>query len=159
MDRRSEKGRKEIDYASLFVVALFAIMLIGIMALSAISGGLFDSITENRSANMNRRGALSYIASKIMSSDETGSIHVEHTENGDVLMILDPSGEKQYQTRIWLEDGFLMESITSDQGISLDPVKIAKTQQFQVSVDQNIISVTTDDGVRRIYLHSKEVSA
>jgi hypothetical protein len=159
MDRRSENGRREIDYASLFVVALFAIMLVGIMALSAISGSLFDSITENRSANMNRRGALSYIASKIMACDETGSLQVEHAQDGDILMILDPSGEKQYQTRIWLEDGFLMESITSGQGISLDPVKIARTQLFQVSIDQNIVSVTTDDGVRRIYLHAKEVSA
>ena len=59
MDRKSGKRRREIDYASLFVVALFAIMLIGIMVLSAMAGSLFDSITENRTDNMNRRGALS----------------------------------------------------------------------------------------------------
>jgi hypothetical protein len=159
MDRRSERGRREIDYASLFVVALFAIMLIGIMALSAIGGGLFDSITENRSANMTRRGALSYTASKIQSCDETGALQVEHTDNGDVLTILDPSGQKHYQTRIWLEDGYLMESILSDQGenVSSEPEKIAKAKEFQVSLENNIATITTEDGVRRIYLHAKEV--
>lgn len=161
MNRSSERGRREIDYASLFVVALFAIMLIGIMVLSAMAGGLFDSITENRSANMNRRGALSYTASKIVASDETGALHVEHGDDGDVLVIRDPSGEKPYQTRIWLEDGYLMESITSDQAenISSEPEKVAETNQFQVSIENNIATVTTGEGIRRIYLHAKEVSS
>ena len=99
MDRRSERGRREIDYASLFVVALFSIMLIGIMVLSAMAGSLFDSITENRTENMNRRGALSYTASKIIASDETGALMVEQQDGSDVLVIVDPSGERQYQTR------------------------------------------------------------
>jgi hypothetical protein len=86
---------------------------------------------------------------------------VEHTDNGDVLTILDPSGQKHYQTRIWLEDGYLMESILSDQGenVSSDPEKIAKAKEFQVSLENNIATITTEDGVRRIYLHAKEVVA
>lgn len=161
MNSRSANGKREIDYASLFVVALFAMMLIGIMALSAMGGSLFDSITENRSGNMTRRGALSYTATKIQASDETGSIQVEHTENGDVLMILDPSGRKQYQTRIWLEDGYLMESIISDQeeAISSEPEKIAKAKMFRVTLEENIATIETEDGVRRIYLHAKGVSS
>ena len=161
MDRRSGRGRREIDYASLFVVALFAIMLIGIMVLSAMAGSLFDSITENRTDNMNRRGALSYTASKIIASDEEGALRVDKTDGSDVLVIVDPSGERPYQTRIWLEDGYLMESITSDQAgsISSDPVKVAKTDEFHVSIDNGIATVATEDGVRRIYLHAKEVSS
>ena len=161
MDRRSGRGRREIDYASLFVVALFAIMLIGIMVLSAMAGSLFDSITENRTDNMNRRGALSYTASKIIASDEEGALRVEKTDGSDVLVIVDPSGERQYQTRIWLEDGYLMESITSDQAgsISSDPVKVAKTDEFHVSIDNGIATVATEDGVRRIYLHAKEAAS
>ena len=161
MDKRLERGRREIDYASLFVVALFAIMLIGIMVLSAIAGGLFDSITENRTDNINRRGALSYTASKIIASDENGSLRVDHEDGGDVLVIQDPAGERQYQTRIWLEDGYLMESITSDQaeGISSEPVRVAKTDTFQVSIENGIAEIRAGDGVRRIYLHAKEVSS
>ena len=161
MNRRSSDGRQELDYASLFVVALFAIMLIGIMVLSAMGGGLFDSITRNRTDNMNRRGALSYTASKIVSSDENGSLQVEHGLDGDILVIRDPSGEKHYQTRIWLEDGYLMESITSDQdgSISSEPEKVARADLFQVSIENNIATVTTGDGTRRIYLHAKEVSS
>ena len=161
MDQTTERSRREIDYASLFVVALFAIMLIGIMVLSAMAGSLFDSITENRTENMNRRGALSYTASKILSSDEKGSLKVEQEDGGDVLVIMDPSHERNFLTRIWCEDGYLMESITSDQAgsIASDPVKVAKTSQFQVSIDNGIATVTTEDGTRRIYLHSKEVSS
>jgi len=161
MDRRSEHSRREIDYASLFVVALFAIMLIGIMVLSAMAGSLFDSITENRTDNMNRRGALSYTASKIMASDENGALRVDQENGGDVLVIMDPSGQRQHVTRIWCEDGYLMESITSDKAgsVASDPVKVAKTSQFQVSVENGIASVTTEDGTRRIYLHAKEVAS
>ena len=161
MNRRSAGDRREIDYAALFVVALFAIMLIGIMVLSAMGAGLFDSITENRSDNMNRRGALSYTASKIVANDETGALEVEHGENGDVLVIHDPSGAKPFQTRIWLEDGYLMESITSQQaeGISSEPQRIAKTDLFQVTIGDGIAQITTEDGVRRIHLHAKEGSS
>ena len=161
MDRRLERSRREIDYASLFVVALFAIMLIGIMVLSAMAGSLFDSITENRSENMNRRSALSYTASKIIASDETGALEVESQNGSDALVIKDPSGERNYQTRIWLEDGYLMESITSDQAgsISLDPVRIAKTELFRISIENSIATIETEDGIRRIYLHAKEVSS
>ena len=161
MDKRSERGRRDIDYASLFVVALFAIMLIGIMVLSAVAGSLFDTITENRADNMNRRGALSYTASKIIASDESGALIVEHQDGGDVLVIRDPSGERHHQTRIWLEDGYLLESITSDQpgNISSEPVKVAKTDAFGISIENGIATVTTGEGVRRIYLHAKEVSS
>ena len=161
MDRKSGNGRREIDYASLFVVALFAIMLIGIMVLSAMAGSLFDSITKNRTDNMNRRGALSYTASKIIAADETGALRVEKQDGSDVLVIVDPSGERQYQTRIWMEDGYLMESITADQAgsISSEPVKVAKTDEFHVSIENRIAEVSTEDGVRRIYLHAKEVSS
>lgn len=161
MNRRSDNGRQEVDYAALFVVALFAIMLIGIMVLSAMGGGLFDSITENRSTNMNRRGALSYTASKITASDEDGSLEVEKTDKGDVLVIKDPSGTRPYETRIWMEDGYLMESITSQQaeGISSEPQKIAQTKMFEVSIEQGIAEIVTEDGIRRICLHAKEVSS
>ena len=98
MDRRSGRSRREIDYASLFVVALFAIMLIGIMVLSAMAGSLFDSITENRTDNMNRRGALSYTASKIIASDEEGMTcsndgQTEMKHNGPVDCLLHRSGQ------------------------------------------------------------------
>ncbi len=161
MNRRSSNGRSELDLTALFVVALFAIMLIGIMVLSAMGGGLFDSITENRSDNMDRRGALSYVASRITASDETGALEVEHGDNGDVLIIRDPSGEKQYETRIWLEDGYLMESISSQttEAISSEPKKVSETSEFSVSIENRIATVTTEDGVRRIYLHAKEVSS
>lgn len=161
MNRRLNSGRQEIDFAALFVVALFAIMLIGIMVLSAMGGGLFDSITENRSANMNRRGALSYTASKIIASDETGSLHVDHTEKGDVLVIMDPSGVRPYQTQIWLEDGYLMESLTSDQadGFSSEPQRIARTKLFEVTIENGIAQVRTEDGIRRICLHAKEAAS
>ena len=161
MDRKSGRRKRDVDYASLFVVALFAIMLIGIMVLSAAAGSLFDSITTNRTANMNRRGALSYTASKILASDETGSLKVDQEDDRDVLVIMDPSGEKKYETRIWCEDGYLMEAIVSDQteDISSDPVQVAKAEQFEVSIEGQIASVTTEDGTRRIYLHSKEVTS
>ncbi len=161
MNRRSANDRKELDLSALFVVALFAIMLIGIMALSAMGGGLFDSITENRADNMNRRGALSYVASRIIANDEKGALAVEQGENGDVLVIQDPSEEKPLQTRIWKEDGYLMEAIYSEQtqSVSSEPKKVAKVSEFSVSIEDQIAAVKTEDGIRRIYLHSKEVAS
>ena len=79
MNSRNASDKREIDYSSLFVVALFAIMLIGIMVLSAVGGGLFDTITENRSANMNRRAALSYVTARITAADEVGAVTIVAT--------------------------------------------------------------------------------
>lgn len=161
MNRRSSNGRNELDLAALFVVALFAIMLIGIMVLSSMAGGLFDSIIENRSDNMDRRGALSYVASRITAHDEAGALSVEQADGSDVLVINDPSGEKPFQTRIWKKDGYLVESITSDQAeaVSSEPQKVAKVDEFSIAIDGQIAEVRTEDGLRRIYLHTKEVSS
>ncbi len=161
MNRRSANGREELDLTALFVVALFAIMLIGIMVLSSMGGGLFDSITQNRSDNMDRRGALSYVASRIIANDETGALSVEHGDESDVLVIDDPSDDKPYQTRIWMEDGYLLESISSDQSgaVSSEPQRVAKVEEFSITIDGQIAEVRTEDGVRRICLHAKEVSS
>ena len=141
MNSRNASDKREIDYSSLFVVALFAIMLIGIMVLSAVGGGLFDTITENRSANMNRRAALSYVTARITAADEAGAVRIDHASDGDVLILSDPSGEALS---------------ASGSQVSTEPQKVAAAKEFSIEINGSVVSVTTEEGTRMICLHTGE---
>lgn len=157
MNSRNASDKREIDYSSLFVVALFAIMLIGIMVLSAVGGGLFDTITENRFANMNRRAALSYVTARITAADEAGAVRIDHASDGDVLILSDPSGEKGYESRIFLQDGYLVEALSaSGSQVSTEPQKVAAAKEFSIVINGSVVSVTTEEGTRMICLHTGE---
>ena len=153
------------DKASLFVVALFAVMLVGILILSAAGGSLFDMITESRTDNMNQRAALTYAGARITASDREGAVRAEHTQDGDILILSGASPASGYETHLYAKDGYLMESICEStaegdtgEAVSGEEHKVAKTDLFSVSVDGQVVTLETDDGIRRIYLHSKEAA-
>jgi len=150
--------KKDIDYSALFAVGLFVIMLLGILSLSAVGGNLFDKITVSRSGNIDYRSALSYVSTRILSSDESGALECEDTEYGDTLVLKDPAGGRGYETRLYVKDGYLTEAISraDEESVSGEEQQIAKTEIFTVDIDGQTVTVTTDDGVRSIYLHTAQ---
>lgn len=157
MSSNHTRNQQKADKTSLFVVVLFAVMLAGIMGFSAVGGGAFDAIWKNRSGNMKRRAVLSYVTAKILECDGKGAIAIEDQDNGSVLIISDPDESNEIESRLYLKDGYLVEEVSSKtSGIVSEPRRIAETQEFYVEADDHTVSVRTEDGTRRIYLHSKE---
>lgn len=146
MSKNATPGRKESN-SSVWVVILLAIVLVSIMLLSVAGGSIFRSISSNRSSNMNTRGALSYVSARVLSSDETGSVKAEDAGEGSVLTL--KKGDKS--SALFLKGGYLCEGKDLDDA---DARKIARTSKFTVSMDGNMLTVTTDEGSREIYLHS-----
>ena len=68
-----------------------------------------------------------------------------------------PDGWLAYSSRS--RAGRMPRVATLTASISSEPVKVAKTDEFRVSIEKRIATVTTGDGTRRIYLHAKEVSS
>lgn len=131
--------------SSVWVVVLLSAVLTAVMLLAGLGGALFRSVTDNRSANMNRRGTLSYVSARILAADETGVVHVEQGEDGSILTLGNGSV-------FYLEDGVLLEGKKAGDP---EAEKIAQTSVFEVSLKDALLTVTTDEGCREIYLHSE----
>lgn len=140
--------RNKEQSSSVWVVILLAIVLTAIMLLSVAGGTLFRHITENRGGNMDRRASLSYVSARVMSADETGSVSVSEGSEGSVLT----AGASVY----FLKDGYLCEGKSEEDS---DAARIAESSLFDVTLKDGLLSVTTDEGTREIYLHSQEADA
>ena len=151
MSNGAEKKKDPSDLSSFFAVALFTIMLVAIMILSAFSGTLFEHININRLENINDRAALSYIAAHVTAVDDIGGVSLDKDKKtgGDILVL---SGSNGRNTLLYLEDGYLMEFNRDGKGAE----KVAAISKFEVSIENSIVTVTTDQGTRLIYLHAGE---
>lgn len=147
MNKDATPKKKGESNSSIWVVILLALVLTAIMLLAVAGGSMFDSITENRSGNMDRRAALSYVSARVLSSDEKNAVSVDEDEAGYVLHI----GGKA----LFLKDGYLCEGTGRDDE-SAD--KVAKTDRFDVALNGRLLTVTTDEGSRELYLHSEEAA-
>lgn len=147
MNRNATPKKKGESNSSIWVVILLALVLTAIMLLAVAGGSMFDSITENRAGNMDRRAALSYVSARVLSSDEKNRISVEEDDSGWVLHIGDRA--------LFLRDGFLCEGTGRDDE---DARQVAKTARFDVAINGRLLTVTTDEGSRELYLHSEEAA-
>lgn len=181
MNESAARKRKEGD-SSIWVVILLALVLAAIMVLAVTGGTLFRHITVNRSANMDKRAALSYISSRVLAADQKDRIEVLQGEEGSVLRIGD--------VYLSLKDGYLCESdspldqeasggaassagaastsgVVSSAGTGGSATsaagphvrQIARAGSFDLSLEDGLLTVTTDQGSREIYLHSEEAGS
>jgi|GEM_PF-2514312 len=160
MEREAAQKKSFLPESSAgFVMALFALMLLVILGVSALSGRMYERITESRAANMQARSTLAYVSTRIALSDEEGTLSVEEGEHGDVLVINEPYVNNGYETRLYLSDGYLVEEYTPDDVEDAQTVlqKVAPCTSFSVTIDGRLATVTCDEGTRQIYVHTGEM--
>ena len=94
----------------------------------------------------------------LRTADQTGAVSVEPGPQGDALVLADAGEDTGYETRIYVYDGQLMEEYAASES-SFDPAAaqaVARTDTFTVTMDGGLVSVTTDQGSIRVYLHTGE---
>lgn len=139
--------------ASVLQYALLVALLIVLVVFAANS---YKSVNENRSYNYDTRSQLSYIANKISAGDEAGGISVRQ-EGGGVLVITDFIESGNYETRFYLDSGVLMEEYSRAEA-ALNPAKasaVGETESFKVSLNNNIVTVSTDMGTLAVCLKAQ----
>ena len=151
------KHRHRLNSAP-FSLALFVLMLGCVLVLAAFGAQVYRALTENQSRNNGVRASLSYVAARLRAADEDGAVSILPGPQGDALILADTGEETGYETRIYVFDGQLMEEYTACQS-DFDPSMaqaVARTDTFVVEMESGLVSVTTDQGTVRVYLHTGE---
>ncbi len=151
------KHRYRLDSAP-FSLALFVLMLGCVLILAVFGAQVYRALTETQSRNNAVRASLSYVAACLLAADEDRAVSVKPGPQGDALILADAGQDTGYETRIYVYDGQLMEEYAEKQS-DFDPASaqaVARTDTFTVMVDGPLVSVTTDQGTVRVYLHAGE---
>ena len=138
-------GLRAVSGMCIFLtVAVFALMCLLTVVFGA---GVYRSVVERGEHSYDVRTAIAYVTGKLRAS--SGEVAVEQTEAGNNMLLLkEQIGQTQYETRIYAHEGALYELFTAS-GISMEPdqgQRIAAVEDFQVSLEQNMVCLTLRTG-------------
>lgn len=149
--------RNPILLLSLGVAALF---LLGFLLLVAFGARSYRDIVDSQYANMDGRGLTAYIVSSVKANDSAGSVSIEDSEYGQVLVVTDSM--TGYALRYYRYDSQLVEDFAR-AGSPLFPdaaQAIAPTSRFSVErIGEDLLSITTDAGRTLLSIRSGEEAA
>ncbi len=103
------RNRSVGNVRGVFLFALLAAFAL-LSVMTVIMGAqVYGRISDRAAANHGTRTALTYIAGKVRSFDQSDAVRVETPENRDVLVLSGVYGGDVYHTYIYLEDGAIRE--------------------------------------------------
>lgn len=147
------KGRNPMAF---YIIAVVALFLAGFFLLVVFGAKSYSNAAAMQSDHMEMRALSAYIATSIKESDSEGAVQIMKGPEGPALVIAD--GDTGYAKRIFLSGGELMEdyALIEDEINPEESNPIAETKVFEIdrSAD-NLLLVTTDEGVTRITLRSE----
>ena len=141
-----------------FSLALFVLMLGCVLMLAVFGAQVYRALTESQSRNNAQRASLSYVAARLRASDAAAGVSIEDGPQGQALVLADVGEATGYETRIYVYDGNLVEEYTR-QDADFDPASaqiVAQTDTFTLTEDGHLVTVTTNQGMVRVYLHAGE---
>ena len=114
--------RRERDTAEiLFVIALFFLYTICTLLLSVMVADAYSRGAERSERNYNMRTSVLYLTEKVrQTTGAEGEISVRQTGEGDALVLGMLVESEQYETWIYVEDGYLREVLLL-QGADISP--------------------------------------
>ncbi|NLM15360.1 MAG: DUF4860 domain-containing protein [Clostridiaceae bacterium] len=114
---RRERHTAEI----LFVIALFFLYTICALLLSVMVADAYSRGAERSERNYNMRTSVLYLTEKVrQTTGAEGEISVRQTGEGDALVLGMLVESEQYETWIYVEDGYLREVLLL-QGADISP--------------------------------------
>ncbi|MCI8400559.1 MAG: DUF4860 domain-containing protein [Lachnospiraceae bacterium] len=151
--KQRAKERHSIDF--LFVLSLFGFFTITALAVVLIGLQVYRSTVTQMQDNYTAATALSYIAEKVRSCDESGSLQIAELEGQPALAIRQTVAEIPCVTYIYEQDGRLMELfVTEETPASLHMGEaLTEVENFTVSsLEDGLFMVSLTDGARMLQL-------
>ncbi|HHW95099.1 MAG TPA: DUF4860 domain-containing protein [Mogibacterium sp.] len=101
--------RKIYSAEILFVVALFFLYTLCVLLLSVMAADTYREGAKRSERNYNMRTSVLYLTEKARQTSLPEGISVRQTEEGDALVLGMSAEGEQYETWIYVEDGYLRE--------------------------------------------------
>jgi len=124
--------------ASLLLACVFAVSLL--MAL-VTGAGVYRRVAEQVELSSERRLGLTYITTRVLSSDETGRVECGNFGSGGAVYLYEDLDGLTYETILYVHDGWLME-LFCEKGWELEPEdgeRIVQAERLEVSQDGQLL--------------------
>ena len=129
----NKKSEHTVD--ALFVITLFLVFAISVVALTGTGASVYQNVVNNMSSNYNSRTSFSNIYNKVHQSDEDGLVTVGKYKGNDALIISEEIDNITYCTYLYEYEGSIKELFTrADQ--EFDPsfgTDILEVEGFSIS--------------------------
>ena len=129
------------------VSAVLMLAVFAISVLSVLLGGakIYSRLTQRDSQAYDSRTCIGYLTAKIRQSD--GPVTAEQFGDGDALCFRQSLNGREYLTRVYCHEGWLMELFTLDtEGFEpRDGEKIMPVQALSVDIQGSLLTVLVTD--------------
>lgn len=141
-----------------YTIAIFALLLVGFLLVVIYGARTYGSTVTSQRRNNNQRAVLSYISTNVRNHDHSGGVSVGQGPQGDMLVLKDEVGAAVYLTKIYVQDGVLVEEYGKD-GMEtgtgqLQQIGDCETLRLECPSPQSIW-VRTDAGSVLLHLRSE----
>ena len=117
----SMRTRSDAGFLEIILIAAL-ILLFGATTFTLVSAGgdAYDRLLEQRDIDITLRVALSYITTQLRQNDIAAAVQVRDGVSGEYLTLRRESGGEVYETRIYLDSGWLKE-VSTFEDLPFDP--------------------------------------
>ena len=114
------KHEKNHTIDILFVITLFCVFAISVIALTGTGAKVYQNIVDDMGKNYNSRSAFTYIINKVHQYDASDAVKVGTYEGCDAIILSEEIDNITYCTYLYYYDGSLKELFTRS-GQEFDP--------------------------------------
>lgn len=134
------------DRARPFTLALFAVFMLAMLFALLLGTQVYRSLDDQRVETDARRLAYGTLANAVKANDAFGAVSVEHGASGDILSMVQRGASGDFVTRLFVEDGELMQSYAGAEAPSDSAVAHAlfPTDTFAVAYEDGLLVLRTD---------------
>ena len=149
-----EKSWKITDLLAMTVFAVFALCVLLVL----LSGAkVYRGVTERGEESDTARTAVRYLTTRIRQAE---SVAVGDFEGCRTLLIPEQIDGTTYVTRLYVHDGYLRELYSVEKGAFLpaDGEKVLPAAQWDVTLEQNLLTIRLDGQILYLDLTGKEAT-
>lgn len=147
--------------SSLFMLALFAVIVMLSLILVVFGSNVYRAIEQGRTADNVARAGTAYIISRVESVDAADALSRRAGPEGDMLILAENVSGQTYETRLYLSDGELCEEYAL-AGAPVDTenaTAIVASDVFDFSYSRGLLTVTTSSGTQCVALQTSQGGA
>lgn len=150
-----EKQKSRVD--TVFVLMIFCVFAMSVFLVIMLSGSIYRNMTDISQTGQDERIVLSYIRTRIRSTDSGGGASIADFNGVSALSLTEVLGDRVFVTKIYLYNGWVNE-LFYEQGQVFYPgdgvPMIQSGFLYFEYADDNLIRILTDYGSLLMYTRS-----
>lgn len=142
----------------LFLMALFGLIVVALLLVLAAGVISFQSIRDDRTVANATRLDVSLVANAVRAADARGAVSVQEGPAGDALVITEHTAAGDFETRFFLDDGWLVEeyAVAGAPLGSTQVQHVSEAASFTADVGHSSVRIQVDGHVGLVALRSDD---